>query len=425
MKQALHKSLANGVGLTIVPTDKFKTSAMRIALVLPLGGAQASAHAVLPSVLRRGTAVAPDLQTLGRELDGLYGARVEPMIRKIGDSLAIGFVSDVIDETYAAGSSGLTARAAELLCAFWRAPLLENGAFKAEYADSEKENLAVRIEAQRNNPRAYAPRRLIELMCAGENFGQSEFGTAQGARALTAGALYEAYQNVLQNARIELFYCGAMAPDAVEEAFQSALFDFGTTARYQPTVQVVQQPKEAPKTIVEEMPVKQGKLSMGFRTGITGQDAAYPAMVLANTVFGGSTNAKLFLNVREKLSLCYYASSTLYKQNGVLTVASGIENKNFEVAREEILKQLHDIQLGSVSDDEVEAARLTVRSGLCAMQDSPMELERFWLGQSLAGYTGDLHTLSAQLAAVTRDEIIAAANHAQLDTIYFLKGDGE
>lgn len=202
MRQALRKTLANGVQLTIVPTDKFKTSAMRIALVLPLGGEAAAAHAALAPVLRRGTARYPDMTLLGSALDELYGARIEPVIRKVGDSLAIGFVSDVIDETYTAGTTGLTAQAAALLCAFWREPLLESGAFKTDYVDGEKENLAVRIEAQKNDPRSYAPRRLIEEMCRGEAFGQSEFGTAEGARALTAADLYAAYKDVLQNARI-------------------------------------------------------------------------------------------------------------------------------------------------------------------------------------------------------------------------------
>lgn len=425
MEQALQKTLADGIQLTIVPTNKFKTSIMRFALILPLGGEKASAFAALAPVLRRGTAQHPDMQSIGAALDTLYGARVEPFTRKVGDNLAIGFISDVVDETYIAGSNGLTAQAVAMLCAFVNDPLLQDGVFAPEYVESEKENLAIRIEAMKNDPRSYAQRRVIEVMCKDEVFGQSEYGTAEGARALQAQTLFAAYQDALQNARIELFYCGAMQPMAVEEAFCKALAVLPQKKRYQPQTVVKKQPDHTVQTVVEEMNVRQGKLSIGLRTGITGADDLYPAMMLFDNAYGGSTNSKLFLNVREHMSLCYYASSSINKHNGIMVVSSGIENKNFEIARDEILRQLHEMQKGGITSEEIESARRTVLSMLRTMADSPISLERFWLGQAVSGWHWDLEQLSRSIAAVSQEAVAKAAQSVQTDTIYFLKGVGE
>lgn len=425
MERALRKTLADGVQLTVIPTDKFKTSVMRVALLLPLGGKMASAFAALAPVLRRGTKKHSNMQEIGSALDALYGARVEPITRKVGDNLAIGFVSDVINETYTKDGKGLTAQAAKLLCEFLSDPILQNNVFLPKYVDNEKENLAVRIEAMKNDPRSYAQRRVIEIMCEQEAFGQSEYGTADGARALDATTLYKAYQYALQNARIELFYCGSMEPQAVEEAFSRALSFLPHSQRYAPKTIVKATPHDAVRTVVEEMNVRQGKLSIGLRTGITASDDTYPAMALADSVFGGSTSSKLFLNVREKMSLCYYAASGFNKHNGVMTVASGIENKNFDIARDAILKQLRDLQTGSVSDDEIESARKTMCSMLCSTADSPLGLERFWLGQSVMNLDWDMDALAQRMQTVTRDQVIAAAQCVKTDTVYFLKGVGE
>ena len=424
MQSVIRKSLGGGTRLTIVPSGRFKTSVMSACLVLPRGGAEASARAALPRVLRQGTARYPDMLSLAAVLDEMYGARVLQVMRGRGESLVIGFLSDVVDERYADGGEGLTARAAALLGDFWKRPYLIDGTFSPAYTAIERENLADRIEALKNDPRAYAQRRLYEVMCAGEAFGESEAGTAEAARALTPEALSAVYAQALASAPMELFYCGSLPPDAVETAFRTA---FGTRpegAYSLPGAEVRAEPAGAVRTVTEELGVRQGKLALGFRTGVTGADPAYPALMVLNSAFGGSTSSRLFVNVRERLSLCYYASSAIDKQKGVLSVSSGIENDKFEVARDEILRQLTDLQAGGLTEDELEAARRTVLTGLRAMQDSPLSLQDFWMGQAVAGYDWDLAELAARVERVTREEAVAAARRVKLDTVYFLKGVG-
>jgi predicted Zn-dependent peptidase len=166
------------------------------------------------------------------------------------------------------------------------------------------------------------------------------------------------------------------------------------------------------------MDVTQGKLGMGFSCG--SDDTA--ALLMGNTLFGGSSNSKLFLNVREKLSLCYYASSLYHRQKGLITVSSGIEFENFQKAYDEIVAQLEAVRKGDLEDWELEGARSTLLNAYASMGDSQGKLENFYLGQAATGQSESPEMLAEQARNVTLDRIQRAMETVELDTVYFLRG---
>lgn len=423
MQQITKRQLGSDVHLTYLSTTRFKASVLSAAVIVPLTAENALA-ALLPQVLARGTARCPTLSALGTELDSLYGARAFPFVRKVGESLVVGFISDVIDEAYAEPGDDLTSRAIGLIGELWQQPYLTDaGLLCADYTAGERENLADKIAALKNDTRSYAVRRLQEVMCAEEPYGSCEFGTAAGARAITSEELTAFWQDVLAHAPMHLFYCGGASAERVETAFSTA---FAKRVGGRKIMQAALCPApETPRTVIEEANVTQGKLSLGFRTGLTAKDALYPALMLFSVILGGYTGSRLFRHVREKLSLCYYASASLDKLKGVMTVASGIENANFDIARDEILGQLADLQQGGPTEDELEGARRTLLDSLRSMQDSPAGMERFFQSQAVGGLTYDIDTLMNRVADATREDVIAAGQGIRLDTVYFLKGVGQ
>ncbi|MCQ2420996.1 MAG: insulinase family protein, partial [Clostridia bacterium] len=170
------------------------------------------------------------------------------------------------------------------------------------------------------------------------------------------------------------------------------------------------------------MDVTQGKLSMGFRTGCTMRDADYPAMLMMNTIFGGGISSKLFVHVREEMSLCYYAGSALDAHKGVMMVNSGIEFDQFETARDEILHQLDACREGDISDYEFDSAKGYLLSDLKAGMDSPGRLDEFYLSRSLMGLDESMEDLAARIRTVTKQQVMDAANRVKLDTVFFLEG---
>jgi len=424
MQQITRKKINGRVNLTCVSTPKFKRTVLRLTLLLPLGGENAALCAALPHVLRRGTAQLPDLRAIGAALDELYGARIEALVRKQGETIALGFIADCIDELYASGADGLTAKVIRFLTELLYRPALSgDGIFRAEDTEGEKINLLARIAARENDPRLYAIYRLTELMCEKERYGASALGTAEQAEQITPDELYRAYCYILKEARIELFYCGPMQPDTVETLFADTPLSAATGTVSLPQTEIISYPTAPPREIIEDKKVVQGKLALGFRTGgaslWSGDPAAYWVF---QTLYGNSTSSKLFLNVREKKSLCYYANAQFVPLKGLLLVSSGIENKNFKAARDEIMNQLELCRQGEISETELETARGTLQTNWRVMLDDPLALENYWLGQAVVGALVTPEERIEQLAAVTREQVAQAAQNTVLDTVYFMKG---
>jgi len=414
----IRTKLAGGVCLTYLPAKKFKTSLLSAQFVVPLRWETASANALTAAVLRRGTVTCPDMGALSARLDELYGARIDVTVRKKGESQCVGFVASLIDDRFVPGGERLLEPAAQLLGELICHPVTRDGLFSPDYFDSEKTNLIDAIRSIVNDKRAYADSRLLQGMCAGEPYGVPRLGSEQTAAALSPQALYSAWQTLIASSRLEIFYSGSAEQSRVEDALRAALADLPREAAAPaPEAAAHVLPKE-PRFITERLDVTQGKLGMGFSCG-SGDDTA---LLLGNTLFGGSSNSKLFLNVREKLSLCYYASSLFHRSKKLITVSSGIEFENFQKARDEIMTQLEAVQKGELENWELEAAKSTLLNAYASMGDSQGKLENFFLGQAATGRGESPEELAGQVREITPERVFKAMGTVKLDTVYFLQG---
>ena len=412
------KEIMRNVYLTVLPARKFKTGCLSAQFVTALGRETASYNALLPAVLSRGTMRYPNMESLSAAMDTLYGTTVSTTIRKNGERQCVGFVASCIDDRFALGGEKLLEPMADLVGELLLDPVTRGGRYLKEYVDGEKVNLMDSIRAIRNDKRDWANLRLLQEMCADEPYGVSRLGDEETVRKITNHTLYRHAQQMMSAARLELLYCGSADARRVEDAVGRA---FATLPRGPveelPEMQIFSAP-ETPRFVTEEMDVTQGKLSMGFRCG----SDDVPAMVLANLIFGGSSNSKLFMNVREKLSLCYYASSSYARSKKILTVSSGIETKDYDRTLEEILHQLRLVQEGQWEDWELDGARSTVLNSLRSVADSQGALENFYMSRAAVDLRETPEELMQSLMTVTPERIREAAESIQLDTVYFLRG---
>ena len=368
--------IAPEVNLDYVRSDKFKTGTLSVQLITPINEKTASFGALLPSVLRRGTMSHPDMRSLSTALDLLYGSSIGCTVRKKGENQCIGFAASFIDEEFVPGGEKLLEPMCDLLGELLLDPVTRNGRFLNDYVESEKQNLIDAIRGIINDKRDYADLRLLQEMCRAER-------------------------------------------ERVEEAISRAIAPLQRGRVVPPVIAEKKNAPETPREITERMDVTQGRLSMGWRASTN--DA--PAMMLANLIFGGYSNSKLFLNVREKLSLCYYASSAYHRSKGIVTVSSGIECRDVETAKREILAQLASVQRGEFEEWEVEGARACLIASLESRGDSAGRMEENALGQAATGIRETADELIAALRAVTNERIAEAAQSMTLDTVYFLTGE--
>ena len=409
-----------GVYLTAVQSDKFKTGCFSLNLLRPMKKEEAAANALIPSVLLRGSERCPDIASISAKLDELYGASVGTLVRKKGEVQLVGFYCDYVQDEYV--DEPVFAPVMAFLAELLLNPRLENGAFPEAVVDSEKLNLENAMLSRINDKRTYAASQLIRTMCAGQPYGIPRIGDPDDLTEITAKSLYAHYRDLLATSRVELFYMGSLSPAAVTKVLQAALAEL---PRAEVFVPVGTTPAPAARPVqekTERLDVTQGKLSLGFFTDITAKDPRYPALVLAATVFGGGATSKLFTNVREKMSLCYYASASFEKFKGVLSVSSGVEFSKLETAKTEILRQLEACKAGDITDDELESARGYLVSDLKIAMDSPGRLDDYYMGQILLEQDGTMEDLASAIARVTKQEAADAIQALRLDTIYALEG---
>lgn len=419
--------LMPGVFLSHLRSDKFKTACMSVTLLTQLRRETAAMNAVIPFVLRRGTTRYGDMEQLSRRMDELYGAAVEPVVRRIGEIQCIGFYGSFPEPDYLPGGEALLGDTCALMAQLLLDPATRGGLLLPQYVDSEREKLLDIIRSRMNDKRSYALMRCIEEMCCYEDFAVSRFGSESEAENIHYKKLTRHYRELIQTCPVEIFYCGKTDFKAVSAAMREAFstmprgeidYDIGTDLRMNAVEDHV-------RFVEEEMDVTQGKLVLGFRLGECMEEPDIPALYVFNAVYGSGATSKLFMNVREKLSLCYYASSAVYLHKGIMLVSSGIEFDKMNAARDEILAQLDSVRRGEITDDELRSAKKSVASDLRAVQDSLGELEGFYLSQALDGLDYGPAELAALAEDVTKEDVQAIAESIECDLIYFLRGSGE
>lgn len=411
--------IANGVFFSSIKDSRFKTMKITANIVVPLSEDTASENALLCGVLSHSCKEYPDFTALSKKLSSLYGADLETSVRKVGDRQLLRISATGLDDRYAFEGDSIAEELSELLCKVIFDPNVNNNAFNSEEVEQERRQLLDLIDSEFNDKRIYANGQLIKNMCADEVYGIKRYGTAEKIKAVTTESLYKSYQNLLKTAKFEIMYVGDSSPEKAENVFKSAFSKVERTPA-ELSNDVVRKAVE-PKHISEEMELSQSKLVMGFRTGVAVPDKEVNAVRLMTAVLGGTANSKLFCNVREKQSLCYYCAARYDRLKGIMTVDSGVNGENIEKAEAGILKEIEDMKNGIISDFEIESTKLAVTNSFRSTNDTVGGIEAWYVNQLFDDKFLTVEEQSEAINAITKEEIVEAAKKITLDTVYVLK----
>lgn len=410
-----------GVTLRCCRDERFKQGCLSLQFLRPMCREEAALNALLPAVLLRGTKTAPDMRSITLHLDDLYGASVGALVRRIGDIQCTGLSCGFIDDRFALEGDQIFAPMMDFLAQVLLEPVTEEGAFCCAYVESEKQNLIWALEAQRNDKRSYANNQLLKHMCRADSYGIPRLGEICQVEAITPQSLYLHYRKILEESPVDVFYVGSADPAVVAENLTPLLSRLAKKP-----IRLPAQAGFVPVCFSEHeeiLDVAQGKLCMGYATPITLRDPRYAAIQMCNTILGAGMTSKLFMQVREKMSLCYDIGSGFHGSKGIMTVAAGIEFEKKDIVQREIVHQLQLICDGHITDDELTAAREALLSNLRATHDSPGAIEGYYASAAISGIGMDPAQFMDAICRVTRADISAAAKTLQLQTVYFLKGE--
>lgn len=414
-------SINNNITLKYIPMTKLKTTTVGLYIHRPLNGNEASMNAVIPFLLCRGCRLCPDNEAVSKYLENLYGASLYGTVTKRGEDHIIYLDGETISDKYSPDGGKPLFELLKLMLSAVFEPNVKDGAFDETALEQEKENTQKRIAAEMNDKRGYAYIRCTAEMCESEPFAVPRLGTAEGVDKIGAKSLYSYYSSMITSSPIDIYICGDADIDAAAELVRSYIKDMEFTTPVLPQTSILQNSSPV-KNVTEEMDVTQGKLAIGFRTNTRPTDADFPAFTVMNSIFGAGPHSKLFNNVREKLSLAYYAMSQPEVFKGLLVVQAGIEFQNFESAYAESLAQLEDIKNGKISEQEFGASISSLINTLESYYDNPRAMREFFIREHIAGTNRDIETVKQQILAVTPEDAAKAAAKLELDTVYFLKG---
>ena len=418
MKEFKRITISDGIDIVYAETDKFKTNEISIIFLTPLTESSASANALLFSLLSRTTKAYPTVAEFNKKLAMLYGARASYSVAKLGENQSLSLTVSSLADRFAIDGESIGAESFSLLMDMIFEPNTVDGCFAESDINREKKLLCEKLAAEYNEKRIYSLRKLEALMFAGEPYAINKYGTVEGIKALDNDALVSALESLKKSAKIQITIVGEVDIDAIASKTKES---FGVVSReYEPPVKAVFKPfAEQVKDECEAIDVEQGKLVLGFRVNSEDDFKAKPALRLFCDVFGGGPYSKLFNNVREKLSLCYYCSARLDRRKSCVIIQCGCEEENMDKAVDEILNQLETIKNGSF-EEEFEAAKMGISDLILSVRDDSVALCSWYSNQITDAEIISPEQSAANNNAVTYDEIIESAKLLSLDSVFRL-----
>ena len=420
MYEFTKKTICEGVSFGNIKDDRFKRSRINATLVVPLDKKTAAANALLSCVLTRSCKKYPDFTSLNRKLDELYGASLYASFNRFGDFQTVTIGMSGLDDKYSLDGRSISSEITELLCSILFEPNVNGGRFLEEDFEQEKRQLLENIDAEFNDKGVYARNRCIETMCRDELFAIGRFGSREDVSALTQENIYKAWKNLLDNARVELCMLGSTPYENALEGFKK-YFD-GSPRKITGSTRVMSEVGEV-RRIVETEEIVQSKLVMGFR-------CAYPktlreriANSLMTVILGGTPTSKLFQNVREKQSLCYYCSSRADNNKGIMLIESGVETDNIERTEEAVMEQINAFVHGNVTDEELSSAKKALKNMYISTLDNLGAMHGWYISGLLSSFLASPTEEADIVDDITKDEVVELAKKIKLDTVFSLIGN--
>jgi len=415
------KKIAKGAFLAYHTADRFKTTVLSLSVLAPLDE-QTTCRALLLQLLARTTKQYPTTLAMNRRLASLYGATITPTIHKQGEIQVLSLVLSCVDDRFALDNESICQAGVELLCDCLLLPDLTPDGFKEENVAREKQLLKQKIDSEKDDKRLYAMQRMIEKMCQDEPFRRNKYGNKAELDAIDGKQLFACWKDLMLHAQVMVSFVGSTKPEVILDTLKARL---GTVEKTElPELRTEFLTESYDTHIVKEtQDVKQGKLVIGYRAGMTYDMDNYAAIRLMTSIFGGGTFSKLFQNVREKMSLCYYCSARLLRSKGLIVVESGVETENAVKALDAIRHELDDIRAGNFSDETLAQAKRALSDGLLSVTDSNMTTLSWLEGFSVSGTFYTPEQIVELLQNVSREEVILAANLISEDTVFILESE--
>lgn len=412
------RKIADGVYFSSITDKRYKKNLISVAFSAQLSEDTATENVIVPVLLTKCNSKLPTYKAFNNKMSRLYASGIGGTAGRQYDLQTISFGAYYLDDIYALSGEKMTGIMTDILIDCLTSPVTENGVFSEKFVELEKKTVIDNIETAINDKRSYAIERAMKTICKGEPASVCSYGTVEKAKLITPDSAYKAYRRMLETMPCEIICTGCSDFDGVAEKFAAA-FEKAGRHDIENTTIALSPVKTQTEEVTERLTVNQSKLVLGFKSH-SDDDAA---LVLLQKIFGGTTSSKLFRNVREKMSLCYYCSAARNDLKGIMLVNSGVENENIEKTKEAVIDQLEEIKNGNFTNEDINFAEMAIKNDFKSVADSAGNVSN-WYFDCIR--KNDIVTPEEKLGrylGVSKERIIAAAKSMVLDSVYVLTGN--
>lgn len=412
--------LKEGINLHIISTNKFKTNLLAVFLTTPLNRENVTKNALIPMVLRRGSKELTNLEEISNKLDEMYGADFNCGVDKTGDNHVLKFYMESINNNFLPEKENILEESMKVLLDIVFNPLVENGNFKEEYVESEKENLKQIILGKIDNKSKYAYERCIEEMYKDKPYGLYKYGYVEELEKIDAKTLYEHYKKMITECKIDIFISGEIDEGSKQIAMEND--NIKNINERQPIYNKKSQKAEEieqERIIEEKMEVSQGKLVLGLEIGKNDKDSKYAALIY-NAILGGTPTSKMFQNVREKEHLAYVAGSNYVRHKNNVFIRCGIEIEDYKKALDIIKVQIEDMKKGDFTEEDIKNAKTSIIATIKSIPEEQDSEMMYYFGQEISEHKMEYSEYEENVQKVQKQHVIDIANSIKINTIYFL-----
>ena len=412
------RKIADGVYFSSITDKRYKKNLISVAFSTQLSEDTATENVIVPVLLTKCNSKLPTYKAFNNKMSRLYASGIGGTAGRQYDLQTISFGAYYLDDIYALSGEKMTGIMTDILIDCLTSPVTENGVFSEKFVELEKKTVIDNIETAINDKRSYAIERAMKTICKGEPASVCSYGTVEKAKLITPDSAYKAYRRMLETMPCEIICTGCSDFDGVAEKFAAA-FEKAGRHDIENTTIALSPVKTQTEEVTERLTVNQSKLVLGFKSH-SDDDAA---LVLLQKIFGGTTSSKLFRNVREKMSLCYYCSAARNDLKGIMLVNSGVENENIEKTKKAVIDQLEEIKNGNFTNEDINFAEMAIKNDFKSVADSAGNVSN-WYFDCIR--KNDIVTPEEKLGrylGVSKERIIAAAKSMVLDSVYVLTGN--
>ena len=412
----------DGYKLHVIKTNRFKTVFYSVNIRFKDEKENERYTSMLSRILLHTSKKYDSLKEINIACANIYDPSYNIKILESGSQDVLSLTASFANEKYT--EKGMNEQNIKFLSDFLFNPKVVDGGFDSDVFENQKAKLLEYYKSLKDMPRNYAESRLSEEM---QIKGYQIFKLDELIRSITSLTrydLYDFYKKIMNEGILDVFVCGDVDEKEVYDILKKTIIFKGHGNRNINHLVKQKNFNLKPNVVIESSLNTQSNLVIGVKFSSLSDFERKYVFVLYSWILGGGMNSLLNQTVREKNSLCYYIYAIRQTLFETMRIYAGINGEDFEKTYNLIQNEMNNMEKGTFADELFEGVKEIYYNSLVKIEDSQSDVVSNYISELFLG-NDNISKRHEEMSKVTKEDVIALAKKAHIDTVYLLKGEIE